>query len=126
MLFFLLLKLYDTPVSELAGGQMGQGPWSDEINKVAADEVNRLVNNAYVMAKDLLTKNRDLLNALAEQLMDQETVSAEEIQLLIAKHGKYMSPYEIYGDGYGESALPFQGIEVEPMVAQGGTFAPIA
>merc|ERR1711981_733053 len=40
----------------LQGGQMSQEPWSDDINKVATDEVNRLVNNAYVLAKRLLTE----------------------------------------------------------------------
>merc|ERR1719478_1128867 len=66
----------------LQGGQMSQEPWSDDINKVATDEVNRLVNNAYVLAKRLLTENRELLDALAAQLMEQETVSAEEFQIL--------------------------------------------
>jgi len=98
----------------LQGGQMSQEPWSDDINKVATDEVNRLVNNAYVLAKRLLTENRELLDALAAQLMEQETVSAEEFQILIAKYGKYMSPYEVFGDTFGEEALPFQGIELEP------------
>jgi hypothetical protein len=46
--------------------------------------------------------------------MEQETVSAEEFQILIAKYGKYMSPYEVFGDTFGEEALPFQGIELEP------------
>ena len=81
--------------------------------KTASNEVDRLVNNAYVLAKTLLTENRELLEALAAKLMEQETVSAEEFQVLIAKHGKYMSPYEVFGDSYGNDALPFQNVSVE-------------
>merc|ERR1712146_465321 len=83
----------------LSGGQMSQEPWSGEIQATASEEVKRLVNNAYVLAKKLLT--------------EKETVSAEEFQVLISKYGKYMSPYEVFGEGYGDEALPFQGIELD-------------
>ena len=88
-------------------------PWSKEIVKTASDEVDRLVNNAYVLAKKLLMENRDLLDALAAKLMEQETVSAEEFQVLINKYGKYMSPYSVFGESYGVDALPFQEIALE-------------
>ena len=84
-----------------------------EIVKTASDEVDRLVNNAYVLAKKLLMENRDLLDALAAKLMEQETVSAEEFQVLINKYGKYMSPYSVFGESYGVDALPFQEIALE-------------
>ena len=90
------------------GRSMGQQrtQWAAETMLLADEEVNRLVNQAYVNCKKILTNNRELLETLASSLMEQETVSAEEFQLMIAEKGKYMQPYDIYGDAE-EGALPF-------------------
>merc|ERR1719230_1142560 len=90
----------------LSGGQQGQASeqWGQEINQIATDEVRRLVNNAYVTAKKVLTNNK--------KLFEQETVSAEEFQLLIAEYGEFMTPYEVYGESYGDDVLPFKDFAV--------------
>ncbi|CDF33542.1 cell division protein FtsH [Chondrus crispus] len=80
------------------GRQMASG--SPQLSSVMRtdidDEVRRLVNVAYTRAKSLLTNNRPLLDALAEMLIEKETVSAEEFQRLIAENKIEMMPYSVY------------------------------
>merc|ERR1719181_133321 len=92
------------------GRQMGQQQmqWGGQINALADMEVDRLVANAYARCKKILTENRVLLDQFALQLLEQETVTAEEFQLMIAENGKYMAPYELYPGEYKyDIALPF-------------------
>jgi cell division protease FtsH len=47
------------------------------------DEVKRIVIESYNTAKNLLTENRDLLEAFAKTLLEKETIGAAEIEALI-------------------------------------------
>jgi len=86
-----------------------QTQWGGQINALADMEVDRLVANAYARCKKILTENRVLLDQLAAELLEKETVSAEEFQLMIAENGKYMAPYELYPAGPASAIeLPFQ------------------
>jgi len=68
--------------------------WSKETMEAVDSEVERLVSNAYLMAKEILEKNKSLLYDLATRLIEQETVSAEEFALMItAEDDVYMAPY---------------------------------
>lgn len=77
------------------GRQMAQGsPQISSAMKADIDaEIRRLVNVAYTRAKTLLLNNRPLLDALANQLVEKETVSAEEFQRLIAENEIEMMSY---------------------------------
>jgi cell division protease FtsH len=46
--------------------------------------VRLLVEQAYRRAKDVLVGNRHVLNALADMLVEKETVDADELQNLLA------------------------------------------
>jgi cell division protease FtsH len=48
------------------------------------EEVRRLVSDAYAMAKDLLVRNCDLLEAFAKKLLEKETMDLTEIDEMIA------------------------------------------
>jgi cell division protease FtsH len=76
----------------------------DEINK----EVERLVNNAYILAKKVLTDNRDLLERLKDVLMEQEVVSAEEFQMMLVEFKAKTVGYEVLGEERNREKLPFQ------------------
>lgn len=67
---------------QMANQGMGLSP---ETKAQIDTEVQILVNAAYTKAKDLLTANRPLLNALAKRLVENETVSAEEFQKMLAE-----------------------------------------
>jgi cell division protease FtsH len=58
----------------------------DYSEKTAVDideEVKRIVLDAYVTAKNLLTENRDLLEMLAKNLLEKETIDGSEIDAVI-------------------------------------------
>jgi len=65
--------------------------WGNKIMGVVEDEVERLVNNSYLIAKKILLENKDLLEHLTQTLIEQEVVSAEEFQKMLVQfkaHGK--------------------------------------
>jgi cell division protease FtsH len=49
------------------------------------EEIRRLIDRNYRRAKAILTKNRDILDALSEMLLEKETVMGQELDALILK-----------------------------------------
>jgi cell division protease FtsH len=86
--------------------------WGNKMMGTVEEEVERLVNNAYVVAKDVLTKNRDLLDHLSKTLQEQEVVSAEEFQMMLVKFNAHKIDYEVLGDEKSREKLPFQNLPV--------------
>merc|ERR1711988_526176 len=76
--------------------------------RMAKREIERLVNRAYATCKDILTSNMELLETVAERLLEQETVSAEEFQVMVMEKGQKMAPYELYGERE-DGVYPFAG-----------------
>jgi hypothetical protein len=104
----------------MQGGDAGP-TWGGQMMAQADMEVDRLVANAYARCRKILTENRDLLEILTTKLLEQETCTAEEFQLLIAKHGVYMAPYEIFDTPTADISLPFQELPGEQKIrALGG------
>ena len=85
-----------------------QTSWSNEIEGQANYEVERLVNNAYIVAKKVLETNRPLLDHLANVLMEQETVSAEEFQMMLVEFGAQTIDYKVFANERNREQLPFQ------------------
>ena len=63
---------------------MAERDFSEETAAAIDDEVRNLVEQAYRRAKLVLTENRTVLNALADMLIERETVDSEELQELLA------------------------------------------
>jgi cell division protease FtsH len=63
---------------------MAERDFSEETAATIDDEVRNLVEQAYRRAKVVLTENRLVLNALADMLIERETVDSEELQELLA------------------------------------------
>ncbi|MDX9714265.1 MAG: ATP-dependent zinc metalloprotease FtsH [Dissulfurispiraceae bacterium] len=57
--------------------------YSEKTAEEIDDEVKNLVMQAYMGAKQLLTVNKDLLDALANSLLERETIDAAEIDEII-------------------------------------------
>ncbi|TIV13247.1 MAG: cell division protein FtsH, partial [Mesorhizobium sp.] len=57
---------------------------SEETAQIIDAEVRRLIDDAYSTAKAILTKKKKEWIALAEGLLEYETLSGEEIKQLIA------------------------------------------
>jgi len=75
---------------------------------VVDSEVERLVNNAYVKAKSILTENLELLHHLAFTLKEQEVVTAEEFQMMVLMFNAKVVDYNVMGDERNREKLPFQ------------------
>mmetsp|Transcript_24694 Transcript_24694/g.28137 ORF Transcript_24694/g.28137 Transcript_24694/m.28137 type:complete len:712 (+) Transcript_24694:156-2291(+) len=86
------------------GGNM----WGSNINNAAGKEIERLVNNAYLLAKKILSENEPMMSELKDMLMETEVVTAEEFQMLLVKYKARCVPYELYKDELNSEKLPFQ------------------
>ena len=59
---------------------MAERDFSDETAAAIDDEVRNLVDQAYRRAKDVLVKNKHVLDKIANMLVEKETVDSEELQ----------------------------------------------
>ena len=58
--------------------------YSDEIAREIDDEIRRIVEQAHVQAKDILSSRRDSLAKLSEILIKRETIEKEQFEALLA------------------------------------------
>ena len=57
-----------------------QKDYSEQVAFEIDEEMKRIVDAKYEEAKELLSSNRDMLEAIAKELLDKETIDAEEFQ----------------------------------------------
>jgi cell division protease FtsH len=93
-----------------AGMMRGRTQWGGKVMGTVEGEVERLVNNSYLIAKQIVADNRDLLEHLTKTLMDQEVVSAEEFQMMLVQFKSRTIDYAIIGEERNRDKLPFQTI----------------
>ena len=67
--------------------------FSEETAATIDQEVSELVAVAYKRATKVLVDNRSVLDELAEMLVDQETVDAEELQELLIRRDVRVADY---------------------------------
>eukprot|EP00980_Cylindrotheca_fusiformis_P009414 scaffold2058_cov115-Cylindrotheca_fusiformis.AAC.7 len=85
-----------------------QTMWGNKILGTVEEEVERLVNNSYLIAKRILDDNKDLLEHLTRVLIEQEVVSAEEFQMMLVEFKAKTIDYAILGEERNREKLPFQ------------------
>ncbi len=57
--------------------------YSEDTARIIDSEIKRLVSEAYVQAKKMLTENRSMLDLLAKTLLEKETLEADEVRVLL-------------------------------------------
>jgi cell division protease FtsH len=67
--------------------------FSEDTAATIDEEVSDLVSVAYKRATQVLTQNRSVLDELAEMLVDQETVDAEDLQELLMRRDVRVAEY---------------------------------
>ncbi len=72
---------YQTP--EYAETMTPERPYSDETARIIDTEVRRLIDEAYADADRILNENWDKVIAIAEALLQYETLSADEVDQLM-------------------------------------------
>ncbi len=70
--------------------------FSDQVALEIDNEVRKIINDCYSNAKKIIEKNRDLLDLIATSLIDNETLTKEQIEYL-AENGK-MPPEDMVDD----------------------------
>lgn len=76
------ISFYDSSGQQDAGFQK---PYSEETGKLIDEEVRKLVNDAYLQAKEILTQNKGSLARLAELLMQKEVIYKEDLEKILGK-----------------------------------------
>merc|ERR1711967_105646 len=87
-----------------------QTMWGNKILGTVEEEVERLVNNSYLIAKKILEENNELLEHLTKALLEQEVVSAEEFQMMLVEFKAKTIDYAIVGEERNREKLPFQAL----------------
>lgn len=82
--------------------------YSEETARLVDSEVRRIIEEAYTTAKDILTTHRKYLDAIADALLERETISGDEIILLL--QDKVLPP--VIDADVLESDAKKQGIDV--------------
>ncbi|MBO9563760.1 MAG: ATP-dependent zinc metalloprotease FtsH [Niastella sp.] len=60
-------------------------PYSEETSRLIDDEVRKLIEDAYVKTKELLTEKKAQVEKLAEALLDKEVLFQSDVESLIGK-----------------------------------------
>ncbi|CAM9872434.1 unnamed protein product [Chrysoparadoxa australica] len=97
--------------SPFVGRQMGGSGtiFGPSISSTVENEVERVVTNAYATGKKILKENWGLMETLAQTLIEQESVSAEELsKMIVESKDVVMAPYGVYGDEVPTEVLPFK------------------
>lgn len=80
-------------------------------------EVEHKVNLSYAKGKDILLNNIPLLHHLAQTLLKQETVSAEEFNLMLLQFNAKTVDYNILEkDNADDFQYPFRNITFEYVI----------
>ncbi len=74
------ISFYDSTGQQNLGIQK---PYSEETGKMIDEEVRKLVSDAYLRAKDILEKNKQVLNKVAELLLSKETIYKEDLETIL-------------------------------------------
>merc|ERR1712127_1009837 len=92
------------------GRSMGQQRtrWGSKIMGDVDSEVERLVNNSYIIAKKIIEDNRPLLDHLARTLVEQEVVGTEEFQMMQVEFDAKVYDFAVLGEMKNREQLPFQ------------------
>ena len=81
--------------------------YSEDTARTIDSEVKRLVEEAYSRAMEILEANRDIVESIADRLLEKETISGAEIRELIE---------ELRPDGRGVPSIPsLDPVEDEPV-----------
>ncbi|WP_462323902.1 ATP-dependent zinc metalloprotease FtsH [Desulfoplanes sp.] len=86
----------------LGRDMMSHKNYSEETAQLIDAEVKRIVTQGHIRAKELLEENLDTLHRLAQALLERETLSGKEVDLLM--EGKELASPEILANATGNGA----------------------
>jgi cell division protease FtsH len=75
---------FDRTTSQFLGGS-NRRQISDEVAQQIDRQVKASIDQAYQVAKEILTANRDLLESITQKLLEQEVLEGDELKNLLAQ-----------------------------------------
>lgn len=81
----IALEGHDSEV--MYGRGFGEKEYSPEVNAIIDSEVKKIIDDSLKVAQDVLTDKRNVLGAIAEALIEKESLEQKEYNELIAKFG---------------------------------------
>ncbi len=81
------------------GRELGvKRPYSEETAKLIDSEIRRIVSEAFEKARQIVRENRDLLDAIANELLQKETLTGEDLDRIIRELRGQNEPDKEQGD----------------------------
>ena len=90
---------------------VGSKHTSDETAKKIDEEIRRIIDESYATAKRLLVDNMDKLHAMADALIQYETLDSDQIDEIMA--GRKPQPPAGWGGSGGKPSAPRDSEEEE-------------
>ena len=69
------------------GAGVEGSPYSQKVSADIDAEVKKIIDEAYDKAQDIITEHRKVLNAIANRLIEVETLERPEFEQLLIVHG---------------------------------------
>ena len=98
--------------------------YGEDTAKLIDNEVRRFVDEAYVEATNLLSGNREALEAISKALLDRETITGADIDLLM--EGKELPPMEKDDDNGPAGAGSASGYGADGKSASSPGYKPVS
>ena len=90
-------------------------PFSEQTAMAIDDEVRRILEESYTRAREIIEANNDKINAMADLLLEKETIYAEDIETILGPSAQSKKAAEKKTDKKGDTAVE---ITDEPSVAE--------
>ena len=68
--------------------------FSDQVALLIDQEVKKIIDECYKQAKGIVSREKKLVDLLAQKLMEQETLTKEEIEEIVEKNSKYVIKHD--------------------------------
>ena len=90
-------------------------PFSEQTAMAIDDEVRRILEESYTRAREIIEANNDKINAMADLLLEKETIYAEDIETILGPSAQSKKAAEKKTDKKADTAVE---ITDEPSVAE--------
>ena len=90
-------------------------PFSEQTAMAIDDEVRRILEESYTRAREIIEANNDKINAMADLLLEKETIYAEDIETILGPSAQSKKAAEKKTDKKADTAVELTD---EPSVAE--------
>jgi AFG3 family protein len=86
-------------------------PYSDKTAEIIDQEVRKIISDAYLRTKELLTVNREGLEKLAKKLIEKEILFQADLEEILGKRPfEHRTTYDEFVNGTGDQAPAAEGL----------------